>query len=142
MGSLLVSIEIIVTHQPFCFKFNVWVDLRVPALSSISTPLGQVGMIFRLDDPALNKIIMVTNQEAKLTRMKTQAHIKMPSHFIDSSESILTPLLNISLLPKINPTRLSTDRKYMARKSYHSKMCITGADFLHQIHGCFCERSC
>jgi len=89
-------------------------------------------MIFRLDDPALNKIIIVTNQEAKLTRIKTQAHIKMPSHFIDSSESILTPLLNINLLPKINPARLSTDKKYIARKSYHSKMCIKFVNFLYQ----------
>jgi hypothetical protein len=105
----------------------VWVDLRVLEVSSISTPSGQVGMIFRLDDPALNKIIIVTNQLAKLTRMKTQAHIKIPSHFIDSSESILTPLLNISL---------SIDKKYIARKSYHSKMCITSADFLYQIPGC------
>jgi hypothetical protein len=93
-------------------------------------------MIFRLDDPALNKIIIVTNQDAKLTRIKTQAHIKIPSHFIDSSESIFAPLLNINLLPKINPVRLSTDKKYIARKSYHSKMCITGADFPYQIPGC------
>jgi hypothetical protein len=114
----------------------VWVLLRVLEVSSISTPSGQVGRIFRLDDPALNKIIIVTNQLAKLTRMKTQAHIKIPSHFIDSSESILTPLLNISLLPKINPVRLSIDKKYIARKSYHSKMCITSADFLYQIPGC------